>query len=97
VSIPSNPQNDRVYTIGLLTYHNKDRSKMLFRGMVTVQLITDGVSRQAEIGVHQFDYCLSHNKTNVTTVNNQLLLAIFKMSGEFFIFQQDGTRFSSSG
>jgi len=54
--------------------------------------VSDDVRWQDKIGLRQFDNYLSQVKINVTTVNNKLFLAILKISGEFFIFQQDSAK-----
>jgi len=36
--------------------------------------VSDGVSWQVKIGLHQFDNCLSQVKIDVTTVNNSCFL-----------------------
>ena len=54
--------------------------------IIDIQSVTDGVSKQVGIGLHCFDDGLSHVKINVT------IAAILKISGEFFVFQQDSAQ-----
>ena len=50
--------------------------------------VSDDVSWQVKIGLHYFDNYLSQAKINV----KQLTTAIFKISGSFFVFQQDSAQ-----
>ena len=55
--------------------------------IINIQSVADIVCWQVKSSLHQFDYCLSLVKIDVTT-EQQLFLAILKLSGEFFIFWQ---------
>jgi len=50
--------------------------------------LSDDVSCQVKIGLHKFDNYLSQVKINV----KQLTTAIFKISSEYFVFQQDSAQ-----
>jgi len=50
--------------------------------------VSDDVNWQVKIGLHQFDNYLSQVKINV----KQSATAILKISGDFFIFQQDSAQ-----
>ena len=54
--------------------------------------VSDDVSWQVKIGLHQCDNYLSQVKISV----KQLTRAILKISGDFFIFQQDSAHGTQS-
>jgi len=85
--LPSNSQNNWLYAAAATK--NKDSTAKSFRTSSTFSYtISDDVSWQVKIGLHQF-----HNYPEQVKINvKQLTTAILKISGHVFIFQQDNAQ-----
>jgi len=82
--LPSNSQNNWLYR-QLSQQRRKTSQQNPFAHHQHSVTVSDDVRMQVKIGLHQFDVYLSQVKINV----KQSTTATLKISGDFFIFQQD--------
>jgi len=91
--LPSNPQNKGLYEAAA-TKKSASQQNYFAHHQRSVR-VSDGISWQVNIGLYQFDNCLSRVKIDVTAVTSIASITcykLFKISGEFFIFQQDSVQ-----
>jgi len=89
--LPSNPHNNWLYAAAATKIKTLQQNPFTHhQHSVTV---SDDDSWQVKIGLHQLDNYLSQVKINITTNSQQqLFLAILKISGEFFVFEKDSAQ-----